>query len=242
MAWEQVVPAKPPKRPGIPRIAIGIPHQGTCSFEWFEKTYVQLKYAPRPEFEKMTFAVRSYSVVHSRNMIVKFAIENDCDYIFWLDSDIIFESKGKDPKGEDVWVTINPNDALKRLLDCNAAIASGLYRAKQQMGFNYAAWLRNPDPKNPRGYLPIGGWSPGTNWIEVAVVGMGCCLEKIEVVKNIKEPWFHWEMPDEISEDFFHLEKAKTLGYNTMVCTDVTATHLGNIAIRIDGSVRTLES
>lgn len=84
----------------------------------------------------------------------------------------------------------DPNQAIRTLLSLNAPCASGLYRAKQQGGFNYAMWLRNP---NGAGYIPIKEWTG--NWIPCHVIGFGFVLLKRECFERVPYPWFEWGQP-----------------------------------------------
>lgn len=213
----------------IPRIAISIPYNSKFEPEWVEKTYRFLRCIPVNWCEKVVFYSKVPSLPVARDTLVNQALQSDCDYIFFLDSDMIFE----DPQ--------NPNEAINILYQCinkdksnkDAKIVSGLYRAKQKQGFNYAMWLR----VNEKGFGPIYKWTG--NWLEADVVGLGCCLIDLDVFRNIPKPWFYWEVQDGISEDFYFFELAKKHGYNTHIFTDVKLSHLGGLKVKCDGSIVT---
>lgn len=219
----------PDAQKNIPRISIAIPYIGKWEPEWVEKTYRHLRCIPVNWCEKMVFYSKVPSLSVARDTLVNQSLQNNCDYIFFLDSDMIFEN----PQ--------NPNDAINMLYQSmnkdksnkDAKIVSGLYRAKQKQGFSYAMWLRVSE----KGFGPIQKWTG--NWIDVDVAGLGCCLIDTQVFKSIERPWFRWELKDEISEDFYFYRLAKNNGYNTHVFTDVKLSHLGDLKVKSDGSITT---
>jgi hypothetical protein len=99
-------------------------------------------------------------------------------HIMWVDSDSICSSPP------------NPNDALQMLWQCNQPIVSGLYRAKQKDGFNYAMWMDAHLPEGKLGFLPIQSFTG--NWLQVDTVGMGFVLIQRKVYETIPRPWHPW--------------------------------------------------
>lgn len=213
----------------LPKIAIAIPYVTNWHPEWVEKTRDPLRYFPVDFCEKITFMSKMPSLPVGRDVLVNEALKVNADYIFFCDTDHVFESPS------------DPNLALRQLYDCinkdpktkNAKIVSGLYRAKQKVGFNYAMWMKPPNVE--KGYVPIQSWNG--NWLEVDVVGLGCCLIDIQVFKETPKPWFYWETGDDISEDFYFCQLAKKYGYTTHVFTDVKLSHLGTLKVKCDGSI-----
>ncbi len=207
------------------RVAILLPHMGEVSTEFADRTYGPLKFVPIAEFEKITFSCRGLPVHVARNMLVETALGDEkVTHLFWVDSDIVFEQ----PQ--------NPNEAILRLLMCDAPIASGIYRARQKAGFNWAMWTRSP---NGDGFIPIQDWTG--NWIQVDAIGFGCVLIRREVFEKLPKPYFTWTDP-EPSEDFLWCEAAKKHGFEINVYTDVRCSHIsGQLKVLADGSVTTLD-
>ena len=174
--------------------------------------------------ESNTFLCELITVHNCRNMLAKEALKDPkVTHLMWLDSDIVFEEP------PDV------NEAILRLMRCDAPIASGIYRARQRQGFTYAMWL-----KHPEGFIAVDKWSG--NWIHVDVVGLGCCLCKREVFERVPEPWFWWGPGESPSEDFNFCLKAAEHGYKVNVLTDVRASHIsGGLKILSNGNVVTLD-
>ena len=217
-----------------PKIAVCIPYNSKWDPEWVDKTYAPLKYSPTNWCTKIIFISKVESLPVARDMLINQALQSDCSHIFFLDTDHVFESPN------------DPNVALSQLYQVtnkdpnskNGKIVSGLYRAKQKQGFNYAAWMGVKD-NNVKGYIPIVQWTG--NWLEIDVAGLGCCIIDATIFKNIERPWFRWELKDEISEDFYFFELAKRHGFNIHIFTDVRLSHLGTLKVKSDGTITTQE-
>lgn len=224
---------------GLPRIGICIPIKGDFNPEFQDRVYIPLT-TQVDWCQKLIFLSRVASVTVARNSVVKQALQANCDYILFVDSDVVMENPS------------NPNDALNQLYqiinkskDSNdknykdARIVSGLYRAKQKTGFSYAMWL-----KEDRGFAPISKWNG--NWLSVDVIGLGFCLIDTIVFKTLREKinkdvWFVWDDPDTMSEDFYFCQLAKEHGFSVMVFTDVKLSHLGVLKVKTDGTVTVSE-
>ena len=212
-----------------PKIAIAIPYNGKWEPEWVSKVYIPLNYFTTSWCDKIPLLCKVPSLPVARDILVSNALQANCNYIFFLDTDHIFEY----PQ--------DPNLALNILYQCinkdpnnkDGKIVSGLYRAKQKSGFNYAAWMR----ANEKGFTPIQSWTG--NWLNIDVTGLGCTLISMEVFKNIERPWFKWELQNDISEDFYFFQLAKKHGYSTHIFTDVKLSHLGDMKVMSDGTITT---
>ncbi len=214
------------KSNNIPRIGICIPYFGNLNLEWIEMTYIPLLYKQANWCQKLAFLCKVPSIPVSRDMLIKQALQQNCDYIFFVDTDLIFEEPS------------DPNTALYQLYQKmnkskyskDGKIISGLYRAKKDTSFHYAMWK-----KHDNAFVPIVEWKD--NFLEVDVSGAGCCLIDTEVFKNIPRPYFRWEESGEMSEDFYFFQLAKKNGYNLHILTDVKMSHLGNIKIKCNGTI-----
>ena len=193
---------------GKPHVKICIPHFGNVSMEWARCMLEPLDVLAHPNFDKQVIIDRGILNLDTlRNDLVQMALKDPrTTHILFVDTDVVVEQ----PK--------DPNEAIQILLNCNNAVASGLYRAKQREGFNYAAWVRHPS--GGRGYIPIGSWESG-NWIHVDVIGFGFVLLKRECFEKVPYPWFEWGEPTP-SEDFVFCEKLNQVGIQVRVMTDVS--------------------
>ena len=218
MAWERergpvVVSEKP-------RIALLLPQTGNLPAEFVEKVWGPLRWVPLDWCEKIPRICRVPSLPLARNILAQQALDAGATHLLWVDSDGAMEAPP------------DPNEALRLLYQCDAPIAACLYRAKQKIGFNYAAWV-----KTEGGYTPI--WQFSGNWFPVDVTGMHFVLIKREVFEAVKKPWFHWEEDEAPSEDFYFFERAKEAGYQVRIFSEVRLSHLGELKVLSDGSVTT---
>jgi len=145
----------------------------------------------------------------ARNDLVKMALKDNCDYVFFIDSDVLI------PKG-----------ALDELLKMDVDIASGLYFSKGKP------------------YLPVARVKEGDRHffledfefnqiMEVQGVGMGCCLIKTDVFRNLDFPYFklEWRKHEgkdyQIAEDLYFCDEAKKKGYKVYLNTSIACPHYG---------------
>lgn len=116
------------------------------------------------------FSPRRMNIDNMRNMAAKLAIENECDYLLFIDDDVLV-----------------PFDTLQRLLACDADVAAGwtvirgypyknmFFRWTDASKQNLEHW---PDPV------------PAPEIVECGAVGFSCCLLKVETLKKISRPYF----------------------------------------------------
>jgi len=277
MAWNIVggEPIIPIVSSSIPKIAILCPHTSRLSAEFVEQMWTPLKFNVG-WCDKAFLQSRAPSLPLARNMLLQKAVEDESiTHVLWVDSDMSPHSPS------------DINTALKVLYDlCEQnPIVSGLYRAKQAHGFNWAMWKYMQGPMcdkcgkgfigasvgvecpdgcggtlfDKKGFIHINDWTG--NWFEVDVTGLGFCMMKIEVLRDIYkfymdskvametlkktldydvvkysdyftvETPFHWDSEGEMSEDFHMLMLAKRLGYKTFVYSDVLLSHIGELVV-----------
>jgi len=257
-----------------PKIAILCPHTAKFSAEFVEQTWTPLKFNVG-WCDKAFLQSRAPSLPLARNMLLQKAVEDkSITHVLWIDSDMLPQSP------PDI------NMSLKALYDlCEQnPIVSGLYRAKQSHGFNWAMWKYMYGPVcdkcgkgfigaevgikcfecdgtliGKQGFVHINEWTG--NWFEVDVCGLGLCMMKIEVLRDVYkfymdskaamdtlkstlnydvvkysdyftvETPFHWDAEGEISEDFHMLMLARKLGYKTFMYTDILLSHIGELVV-----------
>lgn len=216
MAWEhQTQPTQKPK------IVLCLAHTGVLSAEFIERTWGPLRFKPVGWCDKIPLLCKMPSLPVARNVLAQQALDQGASHVLWVDSDCVPEAP------ED------PNEALRLLLTCNEAIVGCLYRAKQKVGFNYAAWINVGDKQ----YTPITGYSG--NWFTVDVTGLHFCLVRADVFRKTPKPWFHWDDEGEVSEDFYFFEKARAAGYRVKIFADVKMSHLGCLKLKTTKEVTT---
>jgi len=161
------------------------------------------------KFDVQIYMRTSTIVDKARNELVKMALNDNCDYLLFIDSDNIV------PKG-----------AVEKLLGMDVDIASGLYFSKGKP------------------YLPVARIKEGDRHffledfefnqiIKVAGAGMGLCLIKAKVFKDLEYPYFklEWREADgrqyQIAEDLYFCENAAKKGYEVYLNTGVVCGHYG---------------
>jgi hypothetical protein len=139
-------------------------------------------------------------ISRQRQNLAESAISSNATHILWLDSDMTF-----------------PSNIAETLLSHNQDIVACNYSTRST-------------PLKGVAYAKIGDWN---SWIkpnitkprlkEVAGIGMGCMLTKIEVFSKIEKPWFEVSWVDEyndfIGEDFYFCVCAREAGYQILVDT-----------------------
>ena len=220
-AWEHDIAPSVTGLVAKPKIALLLPHIGTLPSEFVEKVWGPLRWIPLDWCDKMPFMCKTPSLPLARNILAQQALDAGATHLLWIDSDAVCESP------------LDPNEALKRLYSCDFPIVGCIYKAKQKVGFNYAAWA-----KAEGGYVPIQSWTG--NYFSADVTGFHFILIRREVFEKTSKPWFHWEEPDSVSEDFYFYEKCrKEAGYEIKIFSEVRLSHLGNLKLLSDGKVTT---
>lgn len=145
---------------------------------------------------------------HARNEVVKRAIRNESDWLFFLDDDVL-----------------PPVDAFLKLSAWKKPIVSGLYW-KRQGKIVPTAYLESAGGPNPAQTLS----SP----CEVDFVGGGCLLIHRTVLEKVPAPLFKWTINDEslkpgdrLGEDFNFCRKARACGFPVFLDTTVRCRHMG---------------
>jgi hypothetical protein len=225
-------PDTPRPDSGLPKIAICIPFNSNWLPEWVERMYLPLMYHPLTWCQKIAFLTRVPSISVARNTLIEQALSINADYVLFVDTDIVMESP-TDPNValSQLYQVINKSKDISSPSYKDARIVSGLYRAKQKTGFSYAMWMDYSE----KGFTPIANWKG--NWLQVDVVGLGFCLIDLSIFKDIPKPWFVWNSPGTISEDFHFCKLAKKHGYETRVFTEVKLSHLGTLKVKTDATI-----
>lgn len=152
-------------------------------------------------------------VYTSRNELAKFAIKNEFDYVFWLDSDMVFD-----------------DDILERMMktmqDNDLDFLTGLY-------------FRRTMPYTPVLFneltLKTVGWKfsdfeelPEHGLFEVGGCGFGCVLMSTDVLISVQSK--HRQMFNPLNnggEDVSFCWLARDCGYKIMCDPEITPGHVG---------------
>ena len=170
-------------------------------------------------YEVKIYFLMGTVIDRARNNLVKDALADGCDYIMFIDADMIL-----------------PPNAVDNLIDMNVGIASGLYFTK---GKPYLPVARIKKKKSE-----VDEWEQDSTHrhledfefnktMNVAAVGMGCCLIKAEVFKKTEFPWFKFEWKQhngkhyQLAEDLYFCDNALKQGYKTFLNTGIICEHFG---------------
>lgn len=165
--------------------------------------------------DKTIVAFQIGSLVYtSRNDLVQIAIKQGCDYIFWLDSDMMF-----------------PPDALVRLFKSleHGDIVSGLY-------------FRRVAPFTPVIYDKLDIDETGCHYtepkeipdgiFEVEGCGFGCVLMPTDIMLDVIEKYGSPFTPiNGIGEDLSFCWRARQLGFKIVCDPDIPLGHVGHHVI-----------
>ena len=148
---------------------------------------------------KIAFQIGSL-IYHSRDNLAKKAIEEECDYIFWLDSDMVFQP-----------------DTLERLIQSigKGDIISGLY-------------FRRVSPFSPVLFKDFEVVGESATWsdfhkipkdvFEVGACGFGCLLMPTNIFIDVQVKFGQMFAPiGRIGEDLSFCWRARQCGYK-IVC------------------------
>lgn len=190
-------------------LAVCTPHRGSVSFKW-ATTLASLRLPDHIISSKSTAALDL-----AREQTVENALENEPEWLLFLDSDII-----------------PPRDVYERLLEHDLDVVSATY-VVDKMPPHLAAWAYEEE-----GLSPIEEWQDN-QLLNVDSIGMGCCLISRRVFEDIDKPYFRWtegfeEHPWDLSdqkeqkgvgEDFYFSRKILKAGYNIYLDTSVKCVH-----------------
>lgn len=168
------------------------------------KTVSSLMGLVKPEGTTAFFTER-LPIQIARNQIVEYFLKSDCDYLLFIDSDMIF-----------------PYNALTELLNAKVDYISGLAFYRTQPHFPAIYQYNKTDNK----FNPIAKYEPNSV-IEIDGSGMAFTLISRKVFKKLKEPYFEWT---NFSEDLTFCKKLYDKGIK-MYCH--TGVKLGHISQRI---------
>lgn len=152
----------------------------------------------KTDHEFIFVAPRRMNIDNMRNMAAKLAIAHECDYLLFIDDDVLV-----------------PMDTLQRLLDCKAGIAAGWTIIRgypyKNMFFRWTDETQTnlehyPEP------VPIG------QVLDVDAVGFSCCLIDVKLLKQVETPFFITGPFN--TEDIYFCLKARTADPNCKIVVD----------------------
>lgn len=151
----------------------------------------------------------------SRNRIVEMAKKQKCDYLFFIDSDVLIE------EGQ-----------LERLMSHDKDVVTGIYNMK------IPPYYQLPRKRATEG-LYTALELDGDQLVEIDGHGMGCALIKMSIFDKIPYPWFEFKYYEkdgkweQTSEDLMFCQKLQDAGIKIYCDPLVQCAHIGT-TVHID--------
>lgn len=174
------------------------------------------------------------TLIHTaRNILAKGFLETDCEWAFWMDSDMILEAR-----------TIPL--MLKWAKQLDAKMLTGIYykRMGQHHPVLWRKTLQSKDGKLVRttkdryAHMTVFPASIGGEPFKVDVAGFGCVLMHRSVFDKLKEPYFRFDFFQgedgkelEASEDFYFFTNAREAGIELWAVPELKCGHLGHAPV-----------
>jgi len=146
-------------------VAIGIPVYGLQSHTWWGPLVYQASQLHKDGIELSTLHITASMMTYvNRNAIVDDFLQTDADYLKWLDAD-----------------NIDKVGSLRRLLDTQKTLVTGIYTRRNEDG-NNIAYFSTDDGE----YREVKGYTPGEIF-PIEAAGMGGCLVHRSVFEDIQK-------------------------------------------------------
>lgn len=198
----------------------------------FQHTMAMISFASQNGVEIKQVGVTKRTLIHSaRNALAKGFLSTDCEWAFWMDSDMLL-----------------PANAINRLLEVskskNSKFVTGIYY--QRLGEHLPVlWRKDPvsedgiqlisDPKNNdkheayRHHYVVPS-KDSKEPFKADVCGFGCVLMHRELLEKIPYPYFK-TISDECSEDFYFCVQARKFGFELWADPLMVLGHIGDPVI-----------
>jgi len=194
------------------RILVAVPTAKYIEVETF-KSIFDLEV---PDGYKLEFQYfYGYQIDQIRNLIASWA--KHYDYLFSVDSDIVL-----------------PRDTLKKMLEADKDIISGLYIQRKINQQTLEVYMRTGQGVVNIPYALI----ENRPVVEIEACGMGCALIKGEVFRKMEYPHFYYKSALDhnhtVSEDVYFCLKAKSLGFTVWADPSIKCDHIGATKFSLD--------
>ena len=191
------------------KLAILVPTRDTVHSQFAYCLAQLIKTTSEAGIDTYLFFDSSTILLNQREKLIENAKDIKCDYVLWLDSDMMF-----------------PSTTALRLLVHNKDIVACNYM-KRSKPLKTVAYT---DLTNWDSWLPL---EPKDDLVKVEGVGMGCMLMKTEIFSSLQKPYFEFtykgDTQDWYGEDFMLLTKLRLNEFNVYIDTilSMDIKHLG---------------
>jgi len=187
------------------KIMVGIPTASALLHRKFVQSLMSLQYPPNADVD--INIIEGYQLPFARNRIVQNCLEKECDYLFFVDADMVF-----------------PPDTLLRLFKHGLDFVNAL--AFRRIKPHYPCIFKWNEAEQSYETCQYSGGLQ-----EVEATGMPSVLIKTDIFKKMKEvwpnqPWYYYR-DNNFSSDITFCENARKLGFKIMIDTDLKIGHIG---------------
>ena len=205
-------------------VALLMPCAGAVDPKVVQTALVLTSFANANGTQVRQVGVTERTLIHTaRNVLAKGFLETDCEWSFWMDSDMILE-----PRTIPVMV-----QWAKRL---NAKFLTGIYY--QRMGNHMPViFVRDEKVKKYEDEYAHSCVAPPKDSKKPFLVhrtGFGCVLLHRDVLAKLEEPYFKYPYVNEkkeLSEDFYFCIKAQKAGVDLWAIPELDCGHVGTAPI-----------
>lgn len=193
----------------VPKVAICVPSgDGKIQLETMNSILANIMETPHAH--TMMFSQTGCYVHQNREDMVRRAIDDfECDYIFFVDTDMIFEGA-----------------TLSHLLSLDKDVVGVPYN-RRKLPAESTVKLLGPNDTPVEGKVP-------SKLFKAYAVATGCMLIKREVFANLPHPWFFFAHAEDgtltIGEDIWFCKRVREAGFDVWADPTVPIKHLGPYA------------
>jgi hypothetical protein len=193
-------------------VSILVPTKDTVYSHFSYSLSNMIKLTTQMGIETHLFFDSSTILINQRERLINQAIEVGSEWVFWLDSDMMF-----------------PPTVLMRLLSHNQNLVGCNYM-KRSYPFKTVAFTNTSDWEN---WIPI---EYSNDLVDAEAAGMGCVLMKTELFKQLEQPYFEYTYQPKTNdwggEDFTLFKKFNKLGHTLKIDMNLSNEiyHIGTFA------------
>lgn len=193
------------------KVFIAIPTTGNIRIE-LAKFLLNIIHTSR--YQIVIDMVSFGDICHNRNLLVKKFLQTKCDYLLFIDSDIV-----------------SPMNILEMIEDGKDIVSPVNFTLVDEQLM--ALLLK----KNKEGYeVDKEAIGDKNHLVEVDATGLGCILIKREVFSELKKPYFQFILDKDglikNGEDFNFCEKAKEVGYSIYIDKRFMTSHFKPVDLK----------
>jgi len=186
------------------KIALGVPCNRLIKPKTAKSLLDLVAYSPDYEFE-ILISTRGYNTSENRNWIATQAVNRGCDYLFFVDDDMIL-----------------PPQTLEELLLCEKDIVGGVYKTKYEVQADVCEYLND---ERPTGLFKVKALGTGCLLIKTEV------FRKVPQHYKDTKGWFNYLWNDngsvEMSHDWLFCKNAKECGFEIWANNNLEIWHIG---------------